>query len=116
MKVRFQADNDLNEHIVRAVKRLDAAIDFQTAPAAGLHEGIPDDQVLVFAASEGHILVSHDKKTMPDHFGRFIAGQISPGLFIVSRKLSIGQAAEWLHLFWSVTQAEEHINQITYLP
>jgi len=73
MKIRFQADNDLNEHIVRAVKRLRPDIDFQTAPALGLHLGVPDEQVLESAAQEGRILVSHDGKTMPNCFAQYIA-------------------------------------------
>ena len=31
MKVRFQADADFNQNILRAVRRWDPAIDFQTA-------------------------------------------------------------------------------------
>jgi hypothetical protein len=37
MKIRFQADNDLHEDILRAVKRLQPAIDFQRAPELNLH-------------------------------------------------------------------------------
>ena len=36
MKVRFQADADLNEIIVTALLRREPSIDFQTATAAGL--------------------------------------------------------------------------------
>jgi hypothetical protein len=79
MKVRFQADNDLDERIITATKRLEPAIDFQRAPEIGLHLGVSDDQVLALAAKEGRVLVTHDRKTMPDHFERFIAIQTSPG-------------------------------------
>jgi hypothetical protein len=44
MKVRFQADADFNQNIVRAVRRRDPAIDFQTAHEARLH-GVDDDVV-----------------------------------------------------------------------
>jgi uncharacterized protein (DUF433 family) len=47
---RLQADNDLNQRIVAATPRLDSAIDFQTAVAAGLHLGVPDEEVLARAA------------------------------------------------------------------
>ena len=43
MKVRFQADNDLDERIITATKRLEPAIDFQRAPELGLHLGVSDD-------------------------------------------------------------------------
>jgi predicted nuclease of predicted toxin-antitoxin system len=116
MRVRFQADNDLDQRIVVATLRLDPAIDFRTAPAAGLHN-VPDEQVLAYAAREGRVLVSHDRRTMPEHFGRFLsAGAPSPGLIIVSAKLPVGRAAEWLHLLWEATSAEEYVNSIYDLP
>ena len=40
MKLRFQADNDLDQRIVLATRRLEKEIDFQTANQLGLH-GLP---------------------------------------------------------------------------
>ena len=68
MKIRFQADNDLDHRIVVATRRLEAAIDFQTASALGLQGCVPDDRVLALAAEQGRILVSHGRRTMPAHF------------------------------------------------
>ena len=116
MRPRFQADNDLDQRIVVATLRLDPSIDFRTAPAAGLHN-MPDDEVLAYASREGRVLASHDRKIMPEHFGRLLAsGQTSPGLIIVSAKLPVGRAAEWLHLLWEATSAEEYVNSIYNLP
>jgi predicted nuclease of predicted toxin-antitoxin system len=115
MKSRFQADNDLDHRIITAVKRLDPAVDFQSAPALGLHR-VPDPEVLALAAREGRILVSHDRRTLPDHFRDFIASQTSPGVIIISQKLSIARAAELLHLLWAATEAEEYTNIIYSLP
>jgi precorrin-6B methylase 1 len=116
MRPRFQADNDLDQRIVVACLRLNPSIDFQTAPAAGLH-GLPDEEVLAYAAGEGRVLVSHDRKTMPAHFARFLAaGETSPGLIIVSTKLPVGRAAEEIHLLWEASAAEEYVNSIYNLP
>lgn len=65
MKIQFQADNDFNGRIIRAVLRLNPAIDFQTAPEIGLHLGTPDDEVLRLAAQDNRILVSGDFKRCP---------------------------------------------------
>ena len=81
MRLRFQADNDLDQRIVTAVKRL------ETAPALGLHR-VPDPDVLALAAQEGRVLVSHDRRTLPNHFRDFIASQTSPGVIIVSQSRS----------------------------
>jgi len=116
MKIRFQADNDLHEDILRAVKRLQPAIDFQRAPELNLHTGIKDPDVLRLCAEQNRLLVTHDRHTIPGHFAEFIKNQDSPGIFIVSRRLSIGKSAEWLVLFWEASDAEELQNQIIDIP
>lgn len=115
MRPRFQADNDLDQRIVIAARRLAPSLDFQTAPELGLH-GRPDPEVLACAAEQGRILVTHDRRTMPAHFEAFIATESSPGLIIVARTLSIRRAAMWLHLLWEASEAEEYHNAIYSLP
>jgi predicted nuclease of predicted toxin-antitoxin system len=115
MKPRFQADNDLDQRIVTALRRLGPAIDFQTAPALGLH-GLSDPEVLALAADQGRVLVSHDRRTLPRHFRQFIALRSSPGVIIVSQKLSIGSAAELLYVLWGASDAEEYVNAVYDLP
>lgn len=115
MKVRFQADADLNHIIVRAVLRREPAIDFQTAHAASL-VGVSDQEVLAIAAGTGRVLVTHDRKTMPMHLAAFTATQTSSGVLIVSRKMPVAQVAEELLLIWMATEAEEWTNRIYYLP
>ena len=99
MKVRFQADADLNEDIVTGLVRREPRIDFQTADAAGLH-GQDDSVVLARAAEERRVLVSHDRKTMPRHFAEFIQSGTSAGLLIVSQKLDLRIAIEELLTVW----------------
>ncbi|NJN53530.1 MAG: DUF5615 family PIN-like protein [Anaerolineae bacterium] len=115
MKVRFQADADLNQIIVKATLRLEPAIDFQTAQAASL-SGLNDADVLKEAAAQGRILVSHDRRTMPGHFAQFILSASSPGLLIVSQKLSVSRVAEDLMLIWLASEPEEWLNRIRSLP
>jgi hypothetical protein len=53
---------------------------------------------------------------MPDEFARFVATRPYPGVIIVSRKLTIATAAEWLHLLWEASEAEEYLNSLYSLP
>lgn len=115
MKVRYQADADLNEDIVTGVRRRAPEIDFQTAHEAHL-EGVEDPDVLAAAAREGRILVTHDRKTMPKHFGSFIASRQSPGLFIISQHTDLSLTIEELILVWSASEAEEYVNSVRTLP
>jgi hypothetical protein len=39
-----------------------------------------------------------------------------PEDFLISRRLSIGKAPEWLAPFWEASEAEEHRNQIIDIP
>ncbi|HEX8070281.1 MAG TPA: DUF5615 family PIN-like protein [Pyrinomonadaceae bacterium] len=115
MKVRFQADADLNQTIVLALLRREPGIDFQTATAAHL-AGLDDAAVLALAAHDARVLVTHDQATMPAHFARFIVAQTSPGLIIVPQHLQPATAIEELLLIWAVSEAEEWPNRIVYLP
>jgi len=115
MKVRFQADNDLNQIIVKATARLEPGIDFKTAHATGLH-GLNDLEVLARAAADGRVLVSHDQKTMPRHFGEFIHTAASSGVLIAPQKMPIDKVVDDLLLIWMVNEAEEWVNRIRVLP
>lgn len=115
MALRFQADADLNQIIVSAVLRRAPAIDFRTATAAGL-AGMDDQEVLARAARDDRILVTHDQKTMPRHFGEFIATSRSPGLIVVPQHLALRQVADDLILIWTATEPEDWTNRVAFLP
>src|SRR5258707_1836207 len=97
MKIRFQADADLNEDIVLGLTRLEPDVDFQTATEAGLR-GLVDPDVLSYAAKAGRILVTHDRRTMPRHFANFTVNNTSPGVFIIGQNLSVCAAIDELSL------------------
>jgi hypothetical protein len=115
MKVSYQADADFNEDIVSGVLRRVPEIDFQTADEAEL-AGLSDLEVLTLAAEEGRILITHDRRTMPTHFGQFIEHHESPGLLIVSQKADLLSIIEDLILIWTASEAEEYVNSLHTLP
>jgi len=115
MKIRFQADADLNRIIVKAVMRREPGIDFRTAEAVPL-VGLGDVEVLALAAKEGRVLITHDRKTMPQHFAEFIATTKSPGVLIIPQKLPVSHAIEDLTIIWVASEAEEWVSRIYSLP
>jgi len=115
LKVRYQADADLNEDIVTGVLRRAPEIDFQTAHEAGL-AGMGDAEVLALAAREGRILVTHDRRTLPLHFGKFIEAQSSPGLLVIPQHAEVSRIIEDLILIWSASEADEYVNSVRPLP
>jgi predicted nuclease of predicted toxin-antitoxin system len=91
MRVRFQADADLDGRILRGLRRAAPEINIRTASEADL-AGLGDPEVLQIAADSGRILVTQDRRTMPRHFARFIASQPSPGVVLLREAISIGTA------------------------
>jgi len=77
---------------------------------------LKDEKVLAIAARENRLLVTHDRRTIPHHFAKFIMSQDSPGVVIVPQKLPVTNVVEDLILIWSATEAEEWRNRIRSLP
>jgi len=114
--LKFIADADLNQDLVRGVLRYDGSIDFLNASEGGTR-GLPDRQVLEIAAATGRVLVSHDRHTMTAEFYRFLAdGHSSPGLIIVKQEMDEGDAIEELLLVRSTSPPEELRDQIFWIP
>jgi hypothetical protein len=116
MKARFQADASLRSAIVDGVRRREPSIDFRSAHGV-LPDGMADPDVLALATSDGRILVSHDVHTMPGHFADLgeMSGR-SSGVFLIPQKLPISEAIEEIVLIWSVSEADEWIDQLVWLP
>ena len=114
--IRFQADSDLKFALVEAVRRQEPTIDFASAQEARL-DGLSDPELLDRVAAEGRVLVSHDRRTMLNHFRNHLAaGKSSPGLLVVSQGAPIGVVAEAIVVLWAVTRPGELTNQAYHLP
>jgi hypothetical protein len=116
VKPRFLADADLNHAILRGITRREPSVDFLSAHRPVPLEGMQDADVLALAAREARILVSHDFRTMPRHFREFVQGHSSPGVFLISQSLAVGNAVEELLLIWAASDQSEWAHQLTYLP
>jgi predicted nuclease of predicted toxin-antitoxin system len=115
MVVKFLADSDLNERIVRGVWRREASLDILSAHQGGVID-LPDPEVLRIAAEAGRVLISSDAKTMPRHFGDFCRTRSSPGLVIVPQKVPISIAIEEIRTIWAASKAEEWRNVYDFIP
>lgn len=84
MNLKFQCDANFKKKIVDGLLRLDPRIDIRTAADTGLR-GVPDAKVLEAATEQGRILLTHDRRTMPSHFARFIRDRDCAGGIIVAQ-------------------------------
>ena len=116
MKVRFQADADLDGRVLRGLRRVAPEIDVRSAADARL-AGVPDIEVLRLAAEQGRVLVSQDRRTMPAHFRQYISSGVkSPGVILLREGISIAAAIEEIVLIWSASDHEEWINRLLWIP
>src|SRR5215470_1963437 len=113
MRVKFQADADLDGRVLRGLRRAAPEIDIRTATDAAL-EGLEDTEVLRVAAGSGRILVSQGRRTMPGHFARFAAGTRSPGVILLREAIPVSTAIEELLLIWSASDAEEWTGRLVW--
>lgn len=115
MRVRFLADANLDQDIVAGILRREPEVDFEL-PQGLIPEGMADPEVLALAMSLGRILVTHDVRTMPRHFGEFVTRSDCPGLILIPRSMPMAQAIEEMLLIWHASEAEEWINLFRRLP
>ena len=115
MKIKFQADSDLNGDIVTGVLRRIPEIDFQSADEAGIR-GLSDNEVLAMATTQMRLLVSHDRRTMPFFFAEFIRERHTSGVLIISQRLKVARAIEELILIWEASESHEYVDLIQTLP
>ncbi len=115
MRVRFQADADLDGRILRGLRRTALEIDIRTAADAGL-DGLKDPDVLRISAASGRVLVTQDRRTMPTRFARYVNEVHSPGVVLLREAVPIATAIEELVLIWSASEAEEWIDRLVWIP
>lgn len=115
MRIRFQADADLNPRIGQGLREKAPGIDFQNA-AEIIPDGLPDVEVLRLAAKLGRVLVSRDVGTMATNFAEFRRENDSPGVILIPSARPIGRVIEGLVIAWLHWSTEDLRNQIWWLP
>jgi hypothetical protein len=118
MKVRFLLDENLPPRLKMALLRLNPAIDILCVgePDAPPY-GTLDPEVLRYVEGYQRLLVTDNRRSMPEHLEEHWAeGRHIWGLFWVRPKVPIGQLAQHLFLVWETTEAEEWIDSLDWIP
>jgi hypothetical protein len=77
----------------------------------------PDEKILAWIEQRGYILVSRNRRTMPDHLKEHLGqGQHIPGVLLLKRRISIGALIQELLLIWHASEPDEYQDQVRYLP
>ena len=113
--LRLLADENFNNHILRALNAAIPAVDIERIQDVGLL-GADDPDVLAWAADAGRILLTRDVSTMTDYaFDRVRNGLAMP-VIEVPDTLPIGRALQELILLAECSRENEWDLQVVYLP
>jgi uncharacterized protein DUF5615 len=105
-------DHDILRGLIRRIPNLDAVTAFEIRMSRST-----DLELLVWAAKDRRVLLTHDRTTMPVHAAKLISENNDiAGLVVIPRRLPIHQVLDDLELIVTSTEIEEWKNVIRYLP
>ena len=80
-------------------------------------DGMPDPEILTWCESRSFILITNNRKSMPDHLETHLAqGQHVPGIFVLNAEMGIGETIDELLLIWNASDEQEYRDNIWFLP
>lgn len=80
-------------------------------------KGTPDPEILIWCEENSFILVTNNRKTMPQHLKDLLAkDRHIPAIFQLNPQMSIGNRVNELLLIWGASEVNEFQDVIIYLP
>lgn len=114
--LQLLADENFNSDIVRGLLLRMPELELVRVQDVGL-AGADDPSVLLWAAENNRILLTHDRATMPGYaYERVTEGEAMAGMFILNDRFPVRQAIEEIILFATCTEQEEWQGRVVYLP
>lgn len=114
--LRYAADENLNNDIVRGLRRLSPGLDIVRLQDEGL-TGKPDPEVLDWCASKLRLLLTHDVNTMPQHLKDWLQqGKSGVGVLIIKQTDSPRRVLDDLILMAECSEMAEYVDRCTFLP
>ena len=114
--LRLLSDENFDNHIVRGLVRRLPDIDLIRVQDVGLAQ-TDDRAILDWAAHQGRILITHDRRTVPGFaLDRVMVGAPMPGVFVVHGRMPIAQAIDEMLLVVQCSTENDWVDSITYFP
>ncbi|VEN75326.1 conserved hypothetical protein [Candidatus Desulfarcum epimagneticum] len=90
-----------------------AVVGGEAAPTKGT--GDPD--ILMWIEAHGFMLVTRNRKSMPEHLRRHLLDERHiPGILTLRPKASLGEIIDDLLLVWELSEPDEYRDQIIHVP
>jgi hypothetical protein len=114
--LRLLTDEDVHGDIIDGLRRRQSGVDLVRVQDVGPSH-TPDAAILEWAAQQGRVVVSVDKKTLAiAAWDRVARGLPMPGVAFLRIVLTIGQAINELEILALAGNADDLRDQVVYLP
>jgi predicted nuclease of predicted toxin-antitoxin system len=114
--LRLLIDENVDHRILRGLLRRVPQLDFVVVAQIGL-AGMPDIDLLRWAARENRTMLTHDISTMTDYAKQLVTQQEPmAGMIVLPDQLAIGIAIENLELSVQCQSQSEMRDRIQHLP
>ncbi len=114
--MKFLADENFEGAIYRGLLRHSPDLDIVRVQDAGLSH-TADLEILEWANSEGRVLLTHDRRTMPRHaYERIAEGKSIAGMIVMRATIPVSTAIDDILLIDALSTAEEWVNMVQDLP
>jgi predicted nuclease of predicted toxin-antitoxin system len=115
-RLRFLADENFNNNILRALLRHLPSLDIVRAQDTAI-AGADDPALLAWAAEDERVLLTHDVQTIPGFaFDRVRANQLMPGVVAVTTTAHLGEVLDDLLVLIGASHDDEWGDQVRYIP
>ncbi len=114
--LRLLSDENFNGDIVRGLFLRQPDLELLRVQDVGLRK-VDDPEIIDWATSNGRILLTHDRATMPDFaYERLSQGQQMSGLFVINDRMPVRQVIDELLLLIDCSEQDEWKGIVLYLP
>lgn len=114
--MRFAADENFNNNVVRGMLRMRPDLDLVRIQDVGM-SGAEDPDILAWCASEGRVALTHDRATMVAFaLARVDRGEPMPGLIAVDDRAAVGEVIRDLVLVEDCVGDAEVTDQVWFVP
>ena len=114
--LRLVTDENFSRRILNGLLGNESIMDVVRVQDVGLL-GADDPSILEWAAQEGRIVLTHDKRMMISFaYQRILANKPMPGLFVVQRSGDVGEVINDLLVLAGASFTDEFDGQVWHIP
>jgi hypothetical protein len=115
---RFLVDEHVPAKLVKNLRTREPGMELLCVGESGAPaRGTLDPDLLLAAEAQGRVLLTMDRKSMPQHLtDHFAAGHHTAGVILIRQGFALPVIRDGILLIWGATTADEWVDQTKYIP